>query len=156
MTTFGYSMLFLTEAFCSTLISNTSNSHYHQDFRQWQLPHMLPGVGGNFCYELLSTSWSAQAWLRCTSMVTLALQHQHHHPGSSPKSGATFDNRATSFCSTRKLSSWIRRPKLPHWKQTYDCSSQREMYPYYGWPSKTACCTKRHSSTHCHPLQFSL
>ena len=77
-----------------------------------------------------------QARLRRTSMATLALQHQHHQFGSSPKSSSTFDNWATSFYSTGSPSSRIRRPKLLHQKQMYDCSSQGEKSPYCSWPSK--------------------
>ena len=48
-----------TAVFHSMLMLNTSNSHYHQDFDLLRLQHMLPGVGGNLYYELLSMTWSA-------------------------------------------------------------------------------------------------
>ena len=59
MTPLGYLVLSLTAAFRSMLMLSTLNSHYHQDFELLQLQHMLPGVGGNLYYELLSMPWSA-------------------------------------------------------------------------------------------------
>ena len=55
MTPLGYLALSLIEALSALLISNTSNSHYHQDFEQLQLLHMLPAVGGSLYCVLLFT-----------------------------------------------------------------------------------------------------
>ena len=44
-----------------------------------------------------------QARLRQTSIAILALQHQHHKLGLSPKSGCTFDNWVTSLYEALRL-----------------------------------------------------
>ena len=54
LTPLSYSALSLTEVFRLMLISNTSSSHYHQHSKLSQLQHMLPEVGANLYYELLS------------------------------------------------------------------------------------------------------
>ena len=112
------------------------------------------GLGETFTPNCFPCLGLLQARICQTSMATLALQHQHHQFGSSPKSGSTFDNWATSFYSARSPSSQVRRTKLLHRKQIYDCLRQGEISPYYSWPSKRTCSTKRHSSTHFHLLQL--
>ena len=54
MTPLGYMALSLTKAYCYALIPKISNSHYYPDFKELQLIHMLPGVGENLYYILLS------------------------------------------------------------------------------------------------------
>lgn len=82
--------------------------------------------------------------LCCSSMAALALQHQHHQFRSSPKSGATFDNWATSFYSNQSPLSRIWCAKL--------LTISKHLIVW----ARNNFSTKQNSLTHCHLLQLLL
>ena len=73
MKSLGYLVFSLTAAFCSMLILNTSNSHYHQHSELLQLQHMLPGIVFHALVHLkleyARRAW--QPWLSNTNITSL-------------------------------------------------------------------------------------
>ena len=110
---------------------NAHIKHVKQSLSSW-----LWAISYNTCFlglvETFIMNWFThfsplQDRLCCSSMAALALQHQHHQFGSSPKSGTTFDNWATSFYSNQSHLSRIWCVKLLHHQQTPDCLSQKQL-----------------------------